>query len=199
MVGTQSVSFFKAVRPAAIEILPPSRHGPSGNSQSGHGPGSHRSGGQDDVRPVLAVGRPRPATDAEHRFVPQQAKERAQAGAKQSDAEAQRQASRAAPDPRGTQAQTTNADSAEVRRASAEVLRFPARGAGMAATGFVAQLLAQTQDQTQAQAQTHTQLPVDDRSGRFAREAAVGTEAYRRAGGEPALYGEEPAYFRVAI
>lgn len=198
MVGTQSVSFFKAVRPAAIEILPPSRHGPSGNSQGGHsqgghGPGSYRAGGRDDVRPVLAVERPRSATDAEHSFVPPQAKERAQAGATQGDAEAQRQASRAAPDPRDAKAQATNADSAEVRHASAEVLRFPDRGAGMAATGFVAQLLAQTQ------VQTHTQSPVDDRSGRFAREAAVGTEAYRRAGGEPALYGEEPTYFRVAV
>lgn len=165
MVGTQSVSFSAAVRPAAIEILPPSRHD---------------SGRQKTVRPVFAVERPRSAVDAAEQFTPQRLK--------QGSAEARHEQPREEPD---TQAAERRAE--QSRAASAEILRFPVRGAGMAATGFVAQLLAQGLGNGVGPA-----LSLDPPGG-AGGNAALGNEAYRRAGGEPAIYGEEPAYFRVAI
>ena len=162
MVGTQSVSFSAAVRPAAIEILPPSRHD---------------SGRQKSVRPVFAVERPRSAVDAAEQFTPQRLK--------QGSAEAHREQPREEPDTQSADRQSANA-----KAASAEVLKFPVRGAGMASTGFVAQLLAQGLADSAGPA-----LGRDLLGG----NAAHGNEAYRRAGGEPAIFGEEPAYFRVAI
>ncbi len=57
-----------------------------------------------------------------------------------------------------------------------------------AATGFLAQVLGQA-----AESGAHGPL-AGHRDG-----PTLGSEAYRRAGGEPALYSPEPALFRLAV
>ena len=170
MVGTQSVSFSAALRPAAVEILPPSRHG---------------SGRQNSVRPVFAVERPRSAVDAAETFTPKRLKH--------DNADARRDAPRGDSESHGTDSQAAKARADRARAASAEILTFPTRGVGMASTGFVAQLIAQGLADDAGSAPSIA-LPGDP-----ARQAAIGNDAYRRAGGEPAIYGEQPTYFRVAL
>lgn len=156
---------------------------------------------------MLAVERPRSAVDAAEPFTPHRPKPgnaQARRGRLQEEsgshgADARSANSQAAND-RATNGRATN-DGA----ASAQVLSFPGRGAGMATSGFVAQVLAQGLAQglegssAQGSAAGSGPLFAGDGPGGSGANAAIGSEAYRRAGGEPTIYGEEPAYFRVAI